>query len=481
MKLIHRYRLIIRIALIFPIVYLTMLQIGQGQEVITIQDAIEKTLSNNLQIKQSQLSESLSEENLSQSKIAIFPNVNGSSSYNVNFGRSIDPSTNQFLSQKFSSFNGNLNGSVTLFQGFQKMNQIKQNKLLLAADQTNTQKVKNDLILQVITSYLQILYNKDFLKAANQQLNVAQQQLKQQQQLLDVGNKTLADLSQAKSQLATAQLNVTNADNSLTISYLTLAQLMDIPSSTKYEIQAPVLASFNKPSTNYNPDQVYAEALEIFPDVKLASFRSEAAKRGIEVAKGNYYPNLSFGAGLGTNYSSGRSRVISIAPNGVTKIGTTIGGEDVVAPNFTTVTENYRFQNQFTDNFNQAIGLNLQIPIFGGFTARSGVRKARIAYLQNQTQEQLTKNNLNKVIYQAVADLKAAESRYESTTNTYLAQKDAYYVIQQRYEVGLVNSLDYSTAQTNLNKAEIDMIQAKYDLLFRAKVIDYYLGKQIIF
>ena len=481
MKLIHRYRLIIRIALIFPIVYLTMLQIGQGQEVITIQDAIEKTLSNNLQIKQSQLSESLSEENLSQSKIAIFPNVNGSSSYNVNFGRSIDPSTNQFLSQKFSSFNGNLNGSVTLFQGFQKMNQIKQNKLLLAADQTNTQKVKNDLILQVITSYLQILYNKDFLKAANQQLNVAQQQLKQQQQLLDVGNKTLADLSQAKSQLATAQLNVTNADNSLTISYLTLAQLMEIPSSTKYEIQAPVLASFNKPSTNYNPDQVYAEALEIFPDVKLASFRSEAAKRGIEVAKGNYYPNLSFGAGLGTNYSSGRSRVISIAPNGVTKIGTTIGGEDVVAPNFTTVTENYRFQNQFTDNFNQAIGLNLQIPIFGGFTARSGVRKARIAYLQNQTQEQLTKNNLNKVIYQAVADLKAAESRYESTTNTYLAQKDAYYVIQQRYEVGLVNSLDYSTAQTNLNKAEIDMIQAKYDLLFRAKVIDYYLGKQIIF
>jgi len=197
--------------------------------------------------------------------------------------------------------------------------------------------------------------------------------------------------------------------------------------------------------------------MKIFPDIKLASIRTEASKRAIEISKGSYYPTLSFGGSLGTNYSSGR---VLIVPTGI---------------------ESYPFTSQFTDNFNQSIGLNLQIPIFSGYAARSSVRKARIAYLQNQTQEQLTKNNLNKVIYQAVADLKAAESRYESTTNTYLAQKDAYYVIQQRYEVGLVNSVDYSTAQTNLNKAEIDMIQAKYDLLFRAKVIDYYLGKQIIF
>lgn len=430
----------------------------EAQEVITIQEAINKTLSNNLQIKQSQLSESLSDENYKQSKNALFPSVNGGSSYNINFGRSLDPSTQEFVSQKFSSFNGNLNASVNLFQGFQKMNQIKQNKLLLEADQTNTAKVKNDLILQVITAYLQILYNKDFLVTANQQLAVAESQLKQQQQLLDVGNKTLADLSQAKSQVATAQLSVTNAANALTISYLTLAQLMDIPSASKYEIQAPLLASFNNPSTQYNPDQVYDEALKIFPDVKLAAIRTEAAKRAIEVAKGSYYPSLSFGGSLGTNYSSSRYRMIA-----------------------TGMVERYPFIDQFTDNFNQAVGINLQIPIFTGYAARSGVRRARISYLQNQTQEQLTKNNLNKVIYQAVADLKAAESRFQSTTDTYLAQKDAYYVIEQRYEVGLVNSLDYSTAQTNLNKAEIDMIQAKYDLLFRAKVIDYYLGRQITF
>ena len=458
-----------------------LLQRSVGQEVITVQQAIEKTLANNLQIKQSQLNESLSDENLRQSKNALLPTLNGNGGYNVNFGRSVDPSTNQFNSQKFSSFNGGISTGVDLFQGFQKINQIRQNKLLLDVDKTNTEKVKNDLILQVVTSYLQILYNKDFLTAAQQQLAVAEQQLRREQELLDVGNKTLADLSQAKSQVATAELNVTNATTDLTISYITLAQLMDIPSSTAYAVSAPVLESFNKPTTNYDPEEVYNSALKLFPDIKLAALRSEASKAGINIAKGNYYPTLSFGAGLSTNYSSGRDRVLQVVPNGFREIGRTQAGESVLSPDFTTLTDTYRFNDQLRDNFGQYVGVSLRIPIFNGFSARSTVRRAKINYLQSQNEEQLAENNLNKVIYQAVADLKAAESRFTSTTNTFLAQKDAYNVIDQRYEVGLVNSLDYSTAQTNLNKAEIDMIQAKYDLLFRAKLIDYYLGKQIIF
>ena len=282
---------------------------------------------------------------------------------------------------------------------------------------------------------------------------MAKQQLSREQQLLDVGNKTLADLSQAKSQLATAELNVTNADNALTISYLTLAQIMELPSSTKYEVQAPLLESFNAPKTRYNPDEVYADAVSLFPDIKLAGLRTEAAKKGIDVAKGSLYPRLSFSAGLGTSYSY----------------------------IFSSSSPQKTFADQINERFNQNIGLNLSVPIFNGLQARIGVRKAKINYLQSQTDEKLAKNNLNKVIYQAVADLKAAEGRFRSTTNTFQAQKDAFNVIEQRYAVGLVNSLDYSTSQSNMNKAEVDMIQAKYDLLFRAKVIDYYLGKQIIF
>lgn len=471
----------------FPLVLSFVFLVGfvqqsVGQEVITVQQAVEKTLANNLQVKQSQLSESLSDENLKQSKNALLPTLNGNGGYNINFGRSVDPSTNQFNSQKFSSFNGGISTGVDIFNGFQKINQIKQNKLLLDADKTNTEKVKNDLILQVVTSYLQILYNKDFLTAAEQQLAVAKQQLAREQELLDVGNKTLADLSQAKSQVATAELNVTNATNDLTISYITLAQLMDIPSSSVYSVSAPVLGSFNSQGSDHNPEEVYSSAMKTNPDIRLAALQTEASKVGIDVAKGNYYPTLSFGAGLNTNYSSGRDRVLSIIQNGFREIGRTqVGDEVVLTPDFTTLTETYRFNDQLKDNFGQYVGVSLRIPIFNGFAARSTVRRAKISYMQYQTQEQLAKNNLNKVIYQAVADLKAAESRFRSTTNTFQAQKDAFNVIDQRYAVGLVNSLDYSTSQTNLNKAEIDMIQAKYDLLFRSKLIDYYLGKQIIF
>lgn len=467
---------------LFFVLFMAFGQNSLAQEVITIQQAIEKTLNNNLQVKQAILNERLSDENLNQSRNALLPTLSGSGSFNTNFGRSLDPSTQSFNSEKFSSFNGGISSSVNLFQGFQKLNQIQQNKLLLNADKTNVEKVKNDLILQVITAYMQILYNKDFLEAAKQQLAVARQQLQQQQELLDVGNKTLADLAESRSLTATAELDVTTAENSLTISYLTLAQLMDIPSATTYLVKAPDVSNFESSITIHNPEQVYADALNFFPDIKLATLRSEAAKKGIAIAKGNYYPSISLGAGLNSNYSSGRTKVLSYFEDGTREIGFVENTQTkVLAPVISPLMESYKFADQVRDNFGQYIGVSLQIPIFNGFTARSGVRKAKINYIQNQTEEQLSKNNLNKVIYQAVADLKAAQSTFESSTKTFNARKEAFSVIEQRYNVGLVNALDYSTSQTNKNRAEIDMIRAKYDLLFKAKVIDYYLGKQIVF
>lgn len=425
-------------------------QNASAQEFITLQQAVEKTLNNNLQIKQAELDESLALENLTQSKYALYPTLNGSANTNLGFGQYRNQNTLEVTNQNSTSINGTLSAGVDLFRGFQKINQIKANKLLLDANKTAVEKVKNDLILQVITQYLQILYNKDFLRAAQDQLAVSNQLLKREQALLNAGSKTLADISLAKSQAATSELNVTNAQNALTISYITLAQLMDVPSSTKYDVQAPSLDKFKKLDDTVDAQGIYQKALGEFPDIKLAALNSAAAEKEIDIAKGNYYPRLSLGAGLQSIYSN---------PSQFRR----------------------SFSQQLNDNFGQNVGLNLQIPIFNGFFARSSVRKARINLLQNQTQEQLAKNNLNKVIYQAVADLNGADSRYSATLNAFNAQKDAFYAVEQRYNVGLANSLDFNTAQTNRNKAEIDFIQAKYDLLFRSKVIDYYLGKTITF
>lgn len=442
-----------KLTFIFSLALLTGLsQIAYAQEVITLQQAIDKTLNNNLQVKQAALSESLSDENLKQSKLALYPSLNTGVSQSMNWGRNQAASGLYENNQRYSA-SANLSSGVDLFNGFSKLNQIKQNKLLLDAGKTNTEKVKNDLILEVITSYLQVLYNIDFLKAAQDQLTVAKQQLNQQQLLLNEGNKTLADLSESKSQVATAELNVTNADNALAISYLTLAQLMNIPSSETYEVKAPSIESFKAPNEKYNAEDIYKNALSVFPDIKLAELNTSAAKMGIEVAKGNLYPRLSLNGSYGTNYFY----------------------------SYNATSPNQSLNEQIKNNVSKGLGLSLSIPIFNGLQARSGVTKAKINLMQTETREQLTRNNLNKVIYQAVADLKAAESRFTSTTNAFAAQKDAFFVMEERYKEGLVNSLDYSTAQNNRNKAEIDMIQAKYDLLFRAKLIDYYLGKRIEF
>lgn len=430
-------------------------QAVNAQQVITIQQAVDNTLKNNLTIKQAQFNAAITDENLTQSKYALYPNLNASVNPNLTFGRGLDQTTFQVTNQTSLFTSGNLSTNVDLFQGFSKINQIKQNKLLLQADQTNVDKIKNDLILNVVTAYLQVLYNTDLERASKEQLDIANKTLVRENALLDAGNKTLADVSQAKSQVATAELNLTNAQNALSISYLTLGQLMEMQPNQKFVVQAPLIDNVKSIPSEATADEIYNNALNIFPDIKLANLRSLAAKQAIAVAKGAYAPSLSLGAGINTSYS--------------------------YQFNYAGAFPQSSFADQINQRLGQSIGMSLQIPIFNGFTARSSVRKAKITYQNNLTTEQLAKNNLNKVVFQATTDLRAAQSRYGSTQNAFNAQKDAFYVVEQRYNVGLVNSLDYSTAQTNRNKAEIDFIQAKYDLLFRAKVIDYYLGKQITF
>ncbi|WP_219224179.1 TolC family protein [Pedobacter antarcticus] len=429
-----------------------------AQEKLTIQQAVERMLQNNLTIKQAALNVSTSEVNLQQSKAALYPSLNGGLDNSLNFGRSLNTATNQLVSNKFYQGTGSLNASVDLFGGFAKLNQIRQNKILLDAGNSNLDKIKNDLTLQVVTAYFQVVFNEDLLKASNEQLVVAQETEVREQALLEAGNKTLADISQAKAQAATAELNVTNAQNQLTISFLTLSQLMEMrPDSANYKVVAPTIVDIAMARKNYNVNDVYNSSLAIFPDIKLAKLNREAAEKGVAVAKGSLSPRISLGGGIGSRYSY--------------LLGTGLLGS----------IPNAHLFDQISNNFYQNVGLSIQIPIFNGLQSRSNVKRAKINYEDYKIQEQLAKNNLNKVIAQAVADLRAADSRYKSNENTFNAQKDAFNVIEQRYNVGLVNSLDYNTSRTNRNKAEIDLIQAKYDLLFRSKVIDYYLGNQITF
>jgi outer membrane protein len=454
----------------------------KAQQVISLQKAVDLTLQNNLTIKQSQITEALGTEDVKQSQYNQLPSLTINPQGSYNFGRSPNLTTYSYTSQSFLYVNGQASVSMTLFQGGALRNQILQNKILLDVDKTSTAKVKNDLLLNVVTDYLTILTDQDLVIAAKQQIDLAKITLDRAQKNFDQGAATLADLSQAKSQVSTAELNLTTAQNQVDLAILILKQYMEMDPNTDITVEKPDISKLSDVKTIYDASNVIKTAFSINPDIRLAELQQQSYAQAIKVAKGSYYPTVSLFGGLGTNYSSISQNVIGVS-NVQQQIGSVaVGGVNTPvygqfqAPVYS---PSYSITNQFGNNLNESFGVSLQIPVFNHFSARTSVRKAKLNYENAQLATQLAKNNLSKTIIQAVLDLQAAVKSYQSALQTYESNKDALNVTKQRYDAGFVNTLDYNTAVTNYNKAQNDMINARYTMIFRSKVIDYYLGNQI--
>jgi outer membrane protein len=452
----------IKLKLVLVLVAFSMGVFAQGSETITLQQAVDIALQNNLQIKQAQFQSAITDENLKQSKFELYPSLNSSFSANRRFGLYFDQTSGALTSQSSNTANGNLSSDVTLFSGFRLQNQILQNKALLASDKSNVEKVKNDLSLSVVNTYLLILNNQDLIKASEQQLALSKQQLDVAQKNFKVGNNTQADLSQAEAQVANNELSLTNAQNAFELSMLDLKQLMEIDPQRDISIQVPAIENLETMESKYSGYDVYSKAVTNYPDIKVAEYNTEAFKYGVKIAKGGLYPTLSFGGQLYNSYSSNTYDPIY---DPVT--------HDVVGR------QQISFSEQLNRNFGQALGFNLSIPIFNNYRSRSNYNVAKIRYENAKASEQLAKNNLNKIINQAVQDLKSAIKSYSATQSAFNSSKDAFNAIQQRYDVGLANIIELNTSQTNYNKAEFDFIQAKYNVIFRKKVIDFYLGNPL--
>ncbi|MFD0751886.1 TolC family protein [Mucilaginibacter calamicampi] len=451
-----------------------------SQQKITLKQAIDSTIQNNVQIRIAQFDADYDKENLKLAKNALYPTLNGSVAGFRLYGRSLDPTTNEFADAAVNLAQGNLFASVTLFQGFQKLNAIKQNKYLLEANLNNVKKIKNDLTLTVLTTYLQLLSNRDLLKASKRQLTIAQQELERQQKFFKVGQKTLADLSQAQAQLANSESNVVNAQNEIERATLILAQLMERRSPEAYEIVEPNAKESVELNTGVNSEEIYLKSLEQYPDILLAINKRQASEKAVAIARGTAYPTLSFGAGLSTSYSDNLRNAVTTQITGAVPIGIVQNtNATVVAPTF--LTQSVAFGEQIKRNFNQVIGFTMVIPLINGSSSRIGIRKAKIRYQTALAEEELAKLNLSKVVSEAVWDVQATNKKYKANQVKYKAAADAFKVIQQRYSVGLADSQDLNIALTSVNIAEFTMIQSKYDVIFKNKLIDYYLGNQISF
>jgi outer membrane protein len=456
---------------------------ASAQQVISLQQAIDSTLKNNLTIKQATITEALATEDYRQAKNNLLPSLTANPTASYNFGRSPNLTTYAYTSQSFLYVNGQASLSITLFQGGQLRNQILQNKLTLDVDKTSTAKVKNDLLLNVVTDYLTILTDQDLVVAAKQQIDLAKITLDRSQKNFDQGNATRADLAQAQAQVSTAELNLTNAQNQVDLAILILKQYMEMDPAKNITIEKPDISRLTNVQTIYDATEVIKTAFTVNPDIRLAELQQQTYAQAIKVAKGNYYPTVSLFGGIGTNYSNQNStQIIGTTPTTV-QIGTVqVQGvsQPVTAITALPVYGPYSAFSQLGNNINESIGLSVQIPIFNKYTARTSVRKAKLNYEYADLTTRLAKNTLSKTSIQAVLDLQAADKSYQSALQTFNSNKEALNVTKQRYDAGFVNTLDYNTAVTNYNKSQNDMIAARYQLVFRSKVIDYYIGNPIV-
>ncbi|MCH8317387.1 MAG: TolC family protein [Bacteroidetes bacterium] len=449
----------------------------------TFQQCVDHALQNNIRIKQSELNVARSEANLSQSMANFLPDLNGGVSHGYNFGRSIDPFTNQFTTERIQSNNFSLNSSITLFSGFQNLNSWKQSKTDLEASQFDSQKAKNDIILAIADAYLQILFSSELVENAAIQLVTSQKQLERTGKLVNAGSLPESNFFEMKAQAAQDELTLVNAENQLDISKLNLAQFLDLESYENFDVAKPDFSGMGKINFTGIDKNIFNTAEQIMPEIKSADLKVASAEKGIAISRGSNFPRLSLSGSMYTGYSSARENLINgqliFEPIGFL---TNNPSESVTIPIGSEILfEKIPFSDQFNDNFSQSLSFNLSLPIFNRLQTRTATSKAIISQKNAEFEAVNARNQLRKEIQQASANAKAADKKYIASKNQVEAQRKVFKNTEVRYNQNMVNTVDYNIAKNNLTKAESDLVQAKYELIFKLKILDFYQGKDISF
>jgi outer membrane protein len=450
-----------------------------AQKIWTLEECITYALNNNIQIKQQQLNSAISKLQYNQSIAAIFPSVNGGASLVYNNGQTVDMFTNQFASQTVQSDNFNLSSSVVLFNGLQLLNGLKQKQIDFLASKYDLEKIKNDISLTIATAYLQVLYSIELLDIAKNQLEISKQQVERTQKLYAVGTVAKGTLLTMQSQQATDELQKVNAQNQLDMAYLTLAQLLDLQNTQGFDIVKPALILPDASSLMQHVDEIYGKALGTQPDIKSAELKVQSAKKGLSISKGMYSPSLTLSASYGTGYSGASKTITGATISGYQTIGATLLGEEVYSPIYDYTYEKIKFWDQMDNNQNKSIGLYLNVPIFNKWQTQTMIGTSKLQLKSAQLNLQSSQNQLYKTIQQAYADARASLNKYNASTKSVEALTESFGYTEQKFNVGMLNSIDYNDAKNNLLKAKSELLQSKYDYIFRLKVLDFYQGKPI--
>jgi outer membrane protein len=424
---------------------------AQDTKVWTLQECVDYALENNISVKQSELDKGIAIEDVKAAKWNFAPNLNANASQNFNFGSSIGVSGTR-IPADFRSNNFGINSSINLFDGFANVHSLNQSKIGVEAQDAAIAKMKNDIALNVVNAYLQILFAKEQLKVAESQMKISNDQVGRVNELVEAGVLPHGDLLNIKSTLANDQQSLIVAQNSLSISNLNLAQILQLESAVIEVVEVSVDIQ-NQAILGNDVTAIYNKANEIFPEIKLAELNILSAEKSVKIAKANYYPSLTASFGLNTAYQH-RQSTTDVSP--------------------------FLFSDQIDDNLGQSISFSLNIPIFNRYQFRSNVNKSKINYEKIKYNLESERLRLQQTIQTAYTDALASSKSYDAATTSVEAQTRAFDYAQERFKAGAINSFDFNQTKNNLINAQSQLIQSKYDFMFKLRVLEFYYGVPFI-
>jgi outer membrane protein len=455
---------------------------------LRLEDCVNIALENNLNIKRGELDVQNQEITVKQSKYNQLPNLNLGGNNGSNWGRSIDPTSNTFITQRigFSGLNGSSNW--VLFSGLQTRNTIAQSSIDLRARNFDLEKTKNDITLRVIDAYLNVIFSVEQQENSKFQLESTQQQLELTKKLVDAGALPIINSLNLESQLASDELLVIQNENNYNLALLTLKQLMLLPANTPIELEREQLNETNITAITVSPDAIYEMAKDFLPEVKSANLGIESADAGYKVATGRRYPTLSMNGGFSTNYSTfaDRDRLVFDGTQSIQReIGflTATPSQTVstvaTVPKQVDVLSGYGRGDQFSDNLSRSVSISIQIPVFNRYQTSAAIQRSKITQVRAEITLNEVTNQVRQNIESAYNDALAASKSFDATRKQVQALEESFRVIQSQYNIGAVNFTDFQIANNNLVRAKSDLIRAKYQYIFRIKVLDFYQGKPI--
>jgi outer membrane protein len=462
-----------------------------GRKLWTLKECVDIALANNLNVKRSVYNVKSFQINASQAKMALIPTLNGNVSTGYNWGRSVNPVTYQFTTQRNNSISPSAQTSVTLFNGLRLQNNIKSTSRDYEASEEDLQKAKNDVILNTITLYITVILNKEQLANAKFQLSSSQQQLERTKKQVEAGSLPKSNELNLDAQVATNELNVINRENAVNLTLLQLKQALQLPASTELDVEIPEI-SVEDLILDQSREEIYNTAIQTMPEIKSANLKVESAVYAMRASKGNLIPRLSLSGSINSNYSSASDRARFIQDGGdpvivYPQIGTVQGtNQPVVAVQPTTIPSGktvpgYGQMDQLKDNIFRSVNLTLTIPIFNGLQARAGVQRAVINHEIARITAEQTSNTLRQNVETAYNDAVASSKSYNASLRQVNAREEAFRMTKQRYDNGAATYVEFEVSQNDLFQSRSDLLRAKYDFIFRKKVLDFYQGKPLGF